>query len=190
MVRFDVPEDIEVEDFYTQVVPRHFKEAISGLDPSTMSGKEFTLQFHIDEKVYCLRITDGKDLEMIEGGIEKPMLALSLRETDWREAVTGKMTGLLDRFTDPIQAADPDRYNKLLGTKGNLKIELKKDDGAIMPVTLIFNGEEKPEVTMKLDLSDWVAMQMNEVTGQALFMSGRLQAQGDMVFLMGLQALL
>ena len=55
---------------------------------------------------------------------------------------------------------------------------------------LIFNGEAAPQVTIKLTMADWVAMQKGEETGQALFMSGRMQAQGDMVFLMALQALL
>jgi putative sterol carrier protein len=190
MARFDIPENIKVEDFYTNYLPKQFKELTSGVEMSAMAGKEFTLQFTIEGKKYCLKITNGKELEVIEGGIDKPMLTLSLSESDWRAAVTSRIEGILDRFTDTTQIADTARYNKLLSTKGTLNVELTKDDGTIMPIAMIFNGEEKPLVTIKLALSDWVAMQRGEVNGQVLFMSGKMKATGDMMFLMSLQQLI
>ncbi len=186
---FQVPEDVKVDDFYKNYVPRHFREITRTLDVSAMEGKEFTLEFHVDEKKYCLKIIGGRELEVIEGGIQTPMLMISLRESDWRDAVTGKVQGLLDRFTDPGQVSDTTRYNRLLATKGTLHLELVKEDGTIMPIMMRFNGQETPSVTMKLSLADWVAMQKKEVNGQVLFMSGRMKATGDMVFLMSLQQL-
>jgi hypothetical protein len=190
MVRLTVSEEIGVHDFFTKMVPEQFQEILAETDLSVMADREFTLQFHVDEHIYCLRIRDGKDLEIVEGGIEKPMIALRVSEADWREAVTGKAEGVIDRFTDPAQVADLERYNKLLATKGTLHLELRRETGGVMHVTLAFNGEAKPEVTIKLAMSDWVDMQKGEANGQALFMSGKLQAQGDMMFLMSLQTLL
>lgn len=189
MPAFNVPDDVTVEDFYKNYVPRQFEQITESLDVSAMEGKEFTLQFDIGDKKYCLRVTSGKNLEVIEGGIESPMLALALSESDWRDAVTGKLEGLLDRFTGPGQVSDTQRYNRLLATKGTLYLELTKDDGTVMPITMRFNGQDKPSVTMRLSLADWVAMQKKQVNGQVLFMSGRMKATGDMVFLMSLQQL-
>ena len=190
MADFDVPEDIKVGDFYTNHVPRHFAEITSCMDLSAMQGKEFTLQFNIDDASYCLKIMNGSELDIVKGGIDRPMLSLTMTESDWRNAVTGKLEGLLDQFTDPSQAADPERYNRLLATKGTMKLQLKKEDAAVMQITMVFNGEQTPEVTIKLSMSDWVAMQKKEVTGQVLFMNGKMQTQGDMMFLMSLQSLL
>jgi putative sterol carrier protein len=190
MVRFNVPEGIAVDEFFQKIVPEQFQEIAAGTDLSLMAGREFTLQFQVEGRRYCLRVRDGKDLEIVEGGIPKPMIELKVSEADWREAVTGKAEGVIDRFTDPTQVADLNRYNKLLATKGTLHLELKKPGGGVMPVDLVFNGEAKPEVTIKLAMSDWVDMQKGEANGQILFMSGKMQAQGDMVFLISLQSLL
>ncbi len=190
MVRFTVSEDVGVHDFFTKIVPEQFQEISGQTDLSMMAGKEFTLQFHVDDLIYCLRVQDGKDLEIVEGGIEKPMIALKVSEADWRDAVTGKTEGVIDRFTDPAQVADLDRYNKLLATKGTLHLELRRETGDIMLADLVFNGEATPEVTIKLAMSDWVDMQNGETNGQVLFMSGKMQAQGDMMFLMSLQTLM
>lgn len=190
MTRFTVSEEVTVRDFFTRFVPEQFRQIAAETDLSAMAGREFTLQFQVEGSRYCLRVRDGKDLEIVEGGIDKPMLELKVSEAEWREAVTGKAQGVIDRFTDPAQAADLDRYNRLLATKGTLHLELRKPDGGAMRVDLVFNGQPKPEVTIKLAMSDWVAMQNGEVNGQMLFMSGKMQAQGDMVFLISLQALL
>jgi len=94
----------------------------------------------------------------------------------------------MDQFTDPGQAADLKRYNALQATKGIMKLELKMDDGNTEKLSITFNGETSPEVTLKLAFSDWLAMQKKEADGQALFMAGKLQFDGDMMFLMQLQA--
>jgi putative sterol carrier protein len=190
MTRFDVPATIQIDDFYRNVLPKQFNELAAGVDVSAMAGKEFTLQFNIADKTYCLRIVGGKELEVIEGGIPKPMLTLALGESDWRDSVTGKIEGILDRFTDTSQVADTNRYKKLLSTKGTLHVELTRVDGTIMPIRLIFNAEEKPSTTIRLALADWVAMQRQEVNGQALFISGKMKVTGDMIFLMSLQELI
>ena len=190
MATFTVPEGVTVEDFFRTHVPAQFKEITEGVDLSSMDGLEFTLQFDVEGKKHCLKITNGTELEMIEGGVEKPVLALSLSESDWRNAVTGKVQGTFDRFIDPMQIADKTRYNTLLSTKGTLHVVLEGDNGSTTKASLVFNGEAKPEVTMTLALADWVDLQNKEVVGTQLFMNGKLKADGDMMFLMTLQQLL
>ena len=189
MVEFKVPADVSVDDFFKTHVPNQFKESLATANVSAMAGKEFTLQFNIEGKKYALRIKDGKALEVIPGGLPKAMLTLSLSESFWRDSITGKVPGAMDQFTDPSQAADANRYNALLNTKGTLKVELKLPDGKVVPLAMTFNGEVAPEVTIKLAMSDWLAMQRKETDGQSLFMAGKMQFDGDVSFLMQLQSL-
>jgi len=190
MATFRVPEDVSVDTFFGEIVPSQFGDLIAGADLSSLKGKEGTLQFDISGKKYCLKITDGTNLEVIKGGIDKPMLALALSEKDWRDSVTGKIEGLIDQFTDPTQIADVKRLNTLSSTKGACTMEIKKSDRTSIPVTMTFNGEDKPAVTLNLDLPDWIAMQKKQTTGQALFMNGKLKFTGDMVLLMKLQTMM
>ena len=60
----------------------------------------------------------------------------------------------------------------------------------MVKASLIFNNAPSPAMTINLKLSDWVAMQNKEADGTALFMSGKMKTNGDLMFLMGLQSLL
>jgi len=190
MALFKVPKDVSVDDFFKSHVPKQFAEMTKSADMSAMAGKEFTVQFDVSGKKYGLRIKDGKSLNVIAGGMDKPMLGLKLNEPDWRDTVTGKTEGIIDRFTDPSQAADPAMFSNLLSTRGTLHVELRKPDGSVMPFSMTFNGEAQPAATIKLSLSDWVSMQKKETNGQNLFMAGKMQFEGDVVFLMSLNNLL
>jgi putative sterol carrier protein len=76
-----------------------------------------------------------------------------------------------------------------MDTKGSLKLNLKHDNN-ILPITMIFNGEEKPVVEISVELQDWIALQNKQTTGQNLFVNGKLKFTGDMVLLMKLQTLI
>ena len=189
MAKFNVPGNVSVNDFFEKHVPAQFKEITAGADLSSLAGKEVNLQFNVNDQSYCLNIKDGKNLDVIKGGVAKPLLTLSLSEQIFLDAVTGKIEGMIDRFTDPVEIANPGRLNALMGTKGTLNLNLKQD-GNNIPVTMIFNGEAKPSVDLSLELKDWIAIQNKETTGQNLFMNGKMKFTGDMVLLMKLQSLI
>ena len=189
MLEFKVPANVSVDDFFKTYVPKQFEEVLASTNVSAMAGKDFTLQFNIEGKKYCLKIKDGKNLEVIPGGIDKAMLSLTLGESFWRDSITGKVPGAMDQFTDPSQVADVSRYNLLQSTKGTLKLEMKLENGQVVPMTICFNGEASPEVTLKLAMSDWLSMQKKETDGQSLFLAGKMQFDGDISFLMQLQSL-
>jgi len=189
MAKFRVPSGVSVEDFFIKHVPSQFKEITAGANLSSLAGKEINLQFNINNQNYCLKIKDGTNLEVIKGTVEKPLLMLTLSEQVFLDAITGKFEGVIDRFTDPVEIADPVKLKNLMDTKGTLNLTLKQD-GNTIPVKMIFNGEEKPSVDISLELSDWVTMQNKQVTGQTLFMNGKLKFTGDMILLMKLQTLI
>jgi putative sterol carrier protein len=187
MSLFNSPKDVTVDGFFKDIVPKQFEELVKGKKFSGIAGKDFTLQYDVSGKKYCLLIKGGSNLEMVAGGVTKPILTLCLSEDDFRKVIAGQAEGVIDRFSDPFQVADLNLYNALLGTKGKLNVEL--DSGA-MKFSMIFNGEAQPEATIKLALEDWVAMQKKETNGQNLVMAGKMGFDGDMVFLMSLNNLL
>lgn len=189
MAKFQVSDSMGLDEFFSNYLPANFDSIIAGADLSALSGKEVSLQYKISDQSYCLKIKDGKNLEVVKGGIDKPMFTLSLSEDDFYKAITGRLEGVVDRFIDPAEIADPKRVGILMATKGSLNVSLKQGD-AVMPIAMVFNGEEKPAVSINLDLQDWVSMQKKETTGQALFMNGKIKFTGDMVLLMKLQTLM
>ena len=189
MAKFKVPSGVSVNDFFEKHVPDQFKEIIAGANLSSLTGKEVNLQFNINDQKYCLKIKDGTNLEVVKGGVDKPLLTMSLSEQVFLDAITGKIEGMIDRFTDPVEIANPIRLKNLLETKGTLNLTLKQD-GNTIPVSMVFNGEAKPSVDISLELQDWIAMQNKQTTGQNLFMNGKLKFMGDMVLLMKLQTLI
>ncbi|MFA5321552.1 MAG: SCP2 sterol-binding domain-containing protein [Smithella sp.] len=189
MAKFSVPSGVSVTDFFEKHVPDQFKEITAGANLSSLAGKEINLQFNVNDQKYCLNIKDGTNLNIVKGGVDKPLLTLALSEQILMDSVTGKVEGMIDRFTDPVEIADPVRLKNLMDTKGTLNLTLKQD-GNNIPVTMIFNGEAKPSVDLSLELKDWIAMQNKETTGQNLFMNGKMKFTGDMVLLMKLQTLI
>jgi putative sterol carrier protein len=187
------PEGISVDDFFAKFLPDQFnkmKELLNAFDLSFLNGKDFNMQFNIDGKVYGVKFKISKDIEVVNGNVDSPVFCLYVSEKDWRDAVTGKFNKLADDFNgDPSSFIDARRYKALLSTKGTMTLNLKKEDGTILPLKIVFSGAEKPEVTINMDILDSLAMMSRKVTGQTLFMNGKMKFTGDMILLMNLQAL-
>lgn len=188
------PEGISVDDFFTKFVPEQFsqmKELINVVDLSFLAGKDFSMQFNVEGKAYGIKFKNGNDLEVINGAVDKPAVALYVSEQDWRDAVTGKFNKMADDFRgDPTSFIDANRYSALQSTNGTLNMNLKKNDGGTLPLKVVFNGVETPAVTVNLDMVDGLAMLNKATNGMNLFMNGKLKFTGDMVLLMKLQNLM
>jgi putative sterol carrier protein len=70
-----------------------------------------------------------------------------------------------------------------------MALELVREGKDPMKVEMTFNNAAQPRTTMKAKLADYVAMQEGRLNGQEAFMTGKLQIQGDMGFLMQIAAL-
>jgi len=185
----EVSENISVKDYFEQVVPEMVKEQMSGTPVANMDGTEFTVEFNIkgdQDYVYSIAVKDAKDLEVTEGSLDKAMIKLELSEDMWRKAVTGKLEGAMDMFTDMSQTANRQRYDALAGTNGTMTVEMTLPDGSVAPLKIVFNGAASPEVTFKVGLEDWALMQKGELAGPTAFMTGKLKIEGDMPFAMSL----
>jgi putative sterol carrier protein len=185
----EVSENVGVKEYFEEIVPKMVEEQLSGTTPSDMEGTVFTVQFDIkgdDTNTYGITVKDAKDVEVSAGALSSPMIQVELDEDTWRKAVTGKLEGAMDMFTDMSQSASRTRYDAMLGVKGTMIVEMSMPDGTTSLMKIVFNDAASPETTFKVALEDWAKMQTGELAGPMAFMQGKLKIEGDMPFAMSL----
>jgi putative sterol carrier protein len=184
----EIPENVGVKEYFDEYVPKVFAEQVGGGAVLGMEGTEVKLQFDVNGSSYGLVVKDAKDLEVKEGALDDPTVKLAMSEDVFRRAVTGKLEGATDTFTD-VSQINRNRYDQLVATKGTLILDLATPDGQSAEVKVTFNGADTPETTFRCSVEDWVAMSTGELAGPTAFMSGKLKIEGDMPFAMSLASL-
>lgn len=189
----EAEDEVGVEAYFEKTIRRIYRDQVRSTDLSHLHGTEITMQFTIHGKqdyVYGLRIEDGNKLDIVRGGLEKSMIAFELSEEVFRRSSTGKVAEAMQTFVNLSQIVDRRRYDTFLELKGGLTLELKLDDGSVLPFRLVFNGAGLPATVFRLNLDDYIAMGRGELYGMSAFVSGRLDVEGDKPFAMQLSNLL
>jgi len=189
-----MPDEISVSEYFEKQVPQLFQEQVASSPVMGMSGTVATIQFDVkgaggDIQTYSVVIKDAKDMEIVPGPASDPLVRVLLTEDDWREAVTGGLSGAADMFTDMKQMANRGRYDKLSDMKGKLVLDLARPGSDNVCMEVVFNGVENPESTFKCSLDDWGKMSRGELIGMSAFMEGKLKIEGDMAFALSLSSL-
>ena len=185
------PKDIKVSDFFKNEVPKVFKEGLGKVNTASLQGTEFSLQFNITGAgAYCLKVKDGKDLQIVEGGVDKADIMLELSEKDFRDSISGIVPGTMDIFMNMDQVANRDKLDQVKKVAGTLNLDLTKPDGGVFKIKMVFSGSSQPQASLKMILDDYIKMTKKEVDGQSLFMSGKMGFEGDMMFLIQLQGVM
>lgn len=185
----DVKDNVTVKEYFEEVVPELFKEQLGGKTTTGMDGTLFTIQFDIDGQMYGLKLADAKDLEVAAGVIDAPIIKVALSEDLWRQAVTGKLAGAMDMFTDMGSMANRRSYDNLSSAKGTMLLDLDAN-GTPVNISVCFNGSESPKCTFKAAVEDWGKISTGEIPGPMAFMQGKLKIDGDMPFAMSLSNLM
>lgn len=189
----DVQEDVAINEYFEESVPQIFKEQVESVIISGMEGTRFALCFSVTDgstETYSIVIKDAKDLEIVKGAVESPAVTIYLTEDVWRQAVTGKLAGAMDLFTDAARIANRAIYERVPSTEGTLVLVLSRPDGDNAGLKIVFNGAEKPEVVFRCSVDDWMAIVGGELDGMNAFMSGKMKIDGDMMFAMSLNSLM
>ncbi len=182
----DVPQDVTVKDYFQNYVPKMFEEQSGGKSIPGMEDTEFTLQFTIDGTVMGIVVKNANELQVVDGGVDNAMMAVEISEAVWREAITGKLPGS-EMFTDLGQTASRKMYDAVRGVKGTLDLELSDPD---VSIKIVFNGAGSPSATLRASAATWNEMQTGQLPGPMAFMQGKLKMEGDMAFVMSLNALM
>jgi hypothetical protein len=190
MSMFDNPDDMSVVALYKENIPTRFIRSESKEGLSEDWEDDLAIQYTIGSQRFFIRTRNGSIVDLTEGVESMPVIHVFLGEGDWRDVAAGRYEGMYELFTDSIMNICAMRKKTLATLKGTLRVNLKTSSVDVLPITLVYNGEDEPSATLLLPFEDWVSLHRKETTGQALFVSGRLAFTGDMHFLMRLQTLL
>ena len=182
-----VPEDVTPEQFFEQLLPMGFaaQREAGGATP-----QDFTLGYHLTGAGggdWVVTIANGEMTARKTSG--EANLSFTLSVDDWRDAVLGRDGASLAVILPQNRPGRPDNSGRAKQLKGTMALELTREGKDPMKVEMAFNNAAQPRTTMKAKLADYVAMQEGRLNGQEAFMTGKLQIQGDMGFLMQIAAL-
>jgi hypothetical protein len=105
------------------------------------------------------------------------------------DAVLGRRGAALSLIVPPNRPGRPDNSARAKQLKGTLALDLAREGDEPVRMEMSFNDAPAPRTVIKMKLGDYVAMQEGRLNGQEAFMTGKLQIQGDMGFLMQIAAL-
>ena len=99
----------------------------------------------------------------------------------------------LGRISD-ISGADNKQlvslYDNVSSLKGKVTLVLTNKDSSQSTINFTLNEQASPAVTLKMEMDSFKGLMAKDENPINLFMSGRLQLEGDMAFGMSLQSLI
>lgn len=174
---------LSVAEYYENVLPDQFANAMADLSPEAAAQPEITSTYAISGAgggTYGLRVANGQ-LEVVPGGIPNSDLHTTISIEDWRQGVAN--------IDEPlIRFVKRGRVNAVKNLKGALKLDIAGDDGFSIEGRTVYGGAESPEVTIRMKADDYKALMNGSLNGQMAFMTGKLKFDGNLPFLMQLAA--
>ena len=181
----EAKEDVTVDEYFNDYVPKIFAEQLQSAAVNGMDDTEAKIMFNIagdQPQTWSIVIKDARELQVVPGAVSDPLVTLDMDESTWRDAVTGKLPGAIDMFTDVNKVANRGRFDKISDMKGTLVLALARADGSPIDLAVTFNGAEKPKATFTCSIDCWKDLSSGKVTGVTAFMGGQLKIEGDMPF--------
>ena len=178
-------DDVTVDEYFKEYVPKIFTEQLATATVSGMDDTEAKIMFNISgdkPQTWSIVIKDARDLDVVSGPVTNPLVTLDMDEGTWRDAVTGKLPGAIDMFTDVNKVANRSRFDKISDMNGMLVLNLARPDGSPIDLAVTFYGAEKPKATFTCSVDCWKDLSTGKVTGVTAFMGGQLKIEGDMPF--------
>ncbi len=183
---------VDVAELLTEFIPKLARQfiALNGPDEA-LAGTTLTLTVDASGNRYSYTIKDGQTFDVKEGDIENPMVLLSIPVESMAILADMKNIDMLLGMQGQISGGQASRqqYGVLAGLKGTAVFKLAQPDGSEAEITATFNGAPQPAVTLKLAMEDARALTARQDTPIQMFMSGKLQIEGEMAFAMALQPL-
>lgn len=183
----DIPKGLSIKDLLLDFSPKMAKEMISKSGAAAdLAGTEFSMVVEVSGAKYSYVVKNGTEFDVKEGGLDKPMVVISISEGDLQKMIE---TNSLDMLLGIQSDLNKRKYQALQTLKGKMVAKLKNDDGSEVTIGTVFNGVETPAATFKMKTSDSIALVKKETNPVNLFMSGGMQIEGDMAFAMQTQPL-
>jgi putative sterol carrier protein len=179
--------DVTPEQFFEQLLPMGYAaQAQAGGN----APQGFKLQYHVNGDGggdWHVVIADGRMTASKGSGAANLVVTLDI--DDWRDAVLGRNGATLALILPQSRPDRPDNSARARQLKGTMGLQLAREGKDPFRVDLAFNGAATPRTVIKMTIEDYADMQTGKLNGQQAFMSGKLQVEGDMGFLMQIAAL-
>jgi predicted lipid carrier protein YhbT len=163
-----------IKEYLESYIPELVGKRLAEKPMPDMEGTTFTLSVTITgEKslAFGISIKGAKEISVVEGGIENPMLEVVLSEDFVKPLVD-----LASSFTGRKQ------YDAVSQTKGAVDFDVAMPGDWKMPVKAVFNGASQPSLRIAGSSSDLAKIASGEMNGPTAFMQGKIKFEGDMAF--------
>ena len=175
-------ESVSIQEYIESYVPGLVEKFLEEKPIPGMGGTTFTIQLTMGgEKslTYGITIADGKKITITPGGVEKPMLSVTLPEE------------LIQRAFDLITPwTNRQRYDAVRETKGALDLEVGMPGDWSIPLGLKFNDYAEPKVKISIPMEDAAGIATGSLNAPMAFMQGKIKMEGDMAFALSLARVL
>jgi len=175
-------EALDIQEYLVSYMPGLVGRFLEERPLPDMEGTLFTLEVTVQgqkEMVFGITIKDAREITVHPGGLDNPMLAVTVSEE-----VVRHLTRQVARFVSRKQ------YDGAAEAKGTLQVEMEMPGDWVLPLTLTFNGAEQPAATIRGPAEVLAAVMTGRLSGPEAFMQGKVKMEGDIVFLLSLAKLL
>lgn len=173
---------MQIQEYLESYMPSVIERFLAERPVPQMEGTSFTTQVTIEGErsiTFGIKIDDAREIKVEPGGLENPMLSVSLPE-DVFSPVTRQVTQMVGRK----------QFDEMAKAKGTLTLEVIMPGEWVLPVKLTFNGASDPKATMRGPAEVMLKVLTGELNGPQAFMGGQIKIDGDMMFLMSLSSLI
>lgn len=173
------------ESYFSTTLPAQYVAALAGASEDVLGQPELTVTYVVsgeDGGTYGLR-AQGANIEYVAGGVEPCDMRVQIEAEQLEKAIA---QGVEEAFVDYVLRG---KVSVIKGLKGLVKQELTRSDGSTYENDVVFGGQEEPEVTLRMDAEDYVAMMRGELNSQMAFITGKLKFEGSLPLLMNLGGL-
>jgi hypothetical protein len=172
---------MQMQEYLESYIPSVIERFLAEKPVPQMEGTSFTTQVTVEGErsfTFGIKINDAREIKVEPGGLENPMLSVSLTE-DVFKPVTSQVTQMVGRK----------QFDEIAKAKGTLTIEAVMPGEWVLPIKLTFNGASDPKATMRGPAEVILKVMTGELNGPQAFMGGQMKIDGDMMFLMSLSSL-
>jgi SCP-2 sterol transfer family len=173
---------MEIQEYLESYVPELVGGYLAEKPVADMEGTVFTVEVRVEgEKslVFGITIEDACRIKMHPGGLENPMVTVTIPE-DLIRHVTRQVTSFTGRK----------QYDGASKAKGSLGVEMAMPGDWVLPLNLTFNGASEPKAVIKGPADVLTRVMTGELNGPQTFVEGKIKMDGDMMFLMSLSSML
>jgi hypothetical protein len=160
----------------------------------TFQGSEVTFTFELGDQEYTLAIRNGREFITGNDNGRKSMVKVIMALEDLENMITVNTARMvlgwdLSRAGEAATRKTQQLYDRFSNVRGSILTVLKGNDGHHRMVTFVFNGIPHPKAVIHLSMETLEGLISGKENPVNLFMSGRLQIEGDMALAMNLQTL-